>query len=149
MYKQIIFTVFFILINSYSIAFSASKKTNLDAIEKCAKRAEELMIEEFGEKSFTNRPLRDGSAYDAYQKNHYNIKLNKCFYVSGTWLHGQKNGKFFSIREESLKDAYERVSYGQLMVSSDGEVSLCFVRDMPRCKSEMDWDMQILKYMEN
>ena len=103
--------------------------------ERCGKRAEEVFKK--GQEETTGLTL----AADNYE-NHYNSRLNKCFYLE---IH--ETGETKSLRLFDLNDHKEIGSYvGELGVQ--GPVRRCVLQEK-HCKTEEEWRALIKPFMED
>ena len=103
--------------------------------ERCGKRAEEVFKK--GQEETTGLTL----AADNYE-NHYNSRLNKCFYLE---IH--ETGETKSLRLFDLNDHKEIGSYiGKLGIQ--GPVRRCVLQEK-QCHNEEEWRALIKPFMED
>jgi len=120
-----------------------SLKAKYELSERCAKWAKEVFEKDWGTGVYSN-PADQYWIIGSYE-NHYNSRLNKCFYIEIEQIHnrGQKL-KMMILRDlnENIEIAgYSRVE-GQAFV-------LCSVQGKEACKSEEEWRALIKPFMED
>ena len=118
-------------------AQTATKKSNLQV---CGKQAAESFNKDWG--SAPDSFNKTANAWANY-KNHYNSRLNKCYYLETT---------VFSFEDEqmstmSLWDLNENKQYGDYMKGPFSKPLQCYVQTSS-CKSEEEWRALIKPFME-
>lgn len=134
-----------VLILLLSIPLSAYADSNAEAYglqERCAKRA-----------AMTFEHSNGGSAGQGWfvnYENHYNRKLNKCFYLEKhvKVMGGKWTEQFW------LLDVNDNKEYGSFFSSDDtAQYTACSVKDatgtFTNCSSKEDWEKLVKQYMED
>jgi len=125
---------------SISLAFDEPNKIEYELRERCGKRAEQVWHRDYGSQFVKN----DDGGYATYHySNHYNGKLNKCFFLVWEEEHSPKD---HTIRMETLVDVDEHDQYG-FMMFSNGQFYSCDVKG-GSCNSEREWMEFRQRYME-
>src|SRR5438874_10526693 len=119
--------------------FAATAKEEYELQERCGKRAEQVFTKEFGG-GIVN--TENGQATVGYT-NHYNRKMNKCFYLlTYTSLDYKVKAKTWSTMV-TLFDINEQREYANFFErSSDRLGFVCKVGDR-KCQSREEWDLLI------
>ena len=115
-------------------------KDEYDLRERCGKWCEEYFKEDYG----------DGFDEDDISNytNHYNKKLDKCFILINSVQFIRNIDKFESVTMKRLIELNENKEYGLLIQSGKNIKSDdCVVSDKA-CKSEQEWDLLVVPYME-
>lgn len=134
---------------SLGSAYAASNKEEYELQERCGKRADEIFKREFGNGISHDK---DGSTYFGYI-NHYNTKLNKCFFLESSMVYTRakdkkKTGSVSVSVMESLFDINENKEYGTYFKGDeDNQPSACKVEGKV-CDSRKGWETLIKPYME-
>ena len=133
------------LLVSVSNSFAASAKEDYELQERCGKRAEEFFKREYG----SGISHTEGGYSMSGYINHYNKKLNKCFFLltlSDSPYKG-KNKSFSTTIE--LFDINEQNEYGNFYIRPqvDKFPIACKVVDK-FCHSQAEWQALIKPYME-
>lgn len=128
--------------NSY--ATTATAKEEYELQERCGKRAEDLFKREFGS-GISN--TKDGKTISAYT-NHYNKKLNKCFFLITDTIIPHKNKKVGISTMVTLLDINEQREYGTYLGIGNHLPDICKVSGVA-CHSFGEWEMLIKPYMED
>jgi len=122
-------------------AQTAKEKSELS--EQCGKQAKELFEKERGT-GVSN--LADGWQINNYE-NHYNFRLNKCFYLetSNIWHRDKpapsdKLMKLLDLHENRQIAIYSKIERNAFVA--------CLVQDK-QCKSEEEWRALIKPFMED
>src|SRR5262249_13949106 len=126
--KTIAAVVGFALLASSAQAQSPTDKSDLNV--QCRKEAGERFARNWSEHSKANFA------------NHYNLRLNKCFYLeSAAFYEGaQKMLNLVDLRENKVIGSYDKLEGDPLVV--------CLVQGK-RCKSEAEWRALIKPFMED
>jgi hypothetical protein len=113
--------------------------------EKCKSDAVTIFKEVFSKNDMPND--KDGVTYKNY-KNHYNIKLNKCFVLINTtsYPHSKSND---ALIIKVLWGINEVKKYGSVTrLRRQPNPTDCSVKDRI-CKSESEWNSLVKPYMED
>lgn len=124
--------------------YSQSSKEQYELQERCGKRAAAEFKNEFPEGSVSK--TKDGQMTTNYQ-NHYNARLNKCFYLSSSVIYEKRDGKTVTNKVMRLYDLNENNEYGTFAGELNDPFVLCAVEDR-LCSSENEWRQLIKPYME-
>jgi hypothetical protein len=128
---------FSLFVNSYAIS---DKKEEYELQERCANRAEEYFMKEFGNGTWTYGSV----TFSARFTDHYNKTMNKCFIL--ITLEGI--GDTFVSEFKDLKDVNEMKEYGSFTKCNNRiQPNACEVSGK-YCKSEAEWDSFVKPYME-
>jgi hypothetical protein len=122
-----------------------SAKEIYELREQCESHAATIFKEVFSKNGMSND--KDGVTYKNY-KNHYNVKLNKCFVLINTtsYPHSKSND---ALIIKVLWDINEVKKYGTMTrLRRQSTPTECSVKDRI-CKSENEWDSLVKPYMEN
>jgi hypothetical protein len=124
-------------------AYAASIKEVNALQERCEKKADEKHTRYYGDGI-----AKDGSGYTGYT-DHYNTKLNKCFYLeSATGYAQNKDGKKSSFAMETLFDIDENKACGTYYkVGDDAHPFTCNIKGRI-CQSRKEWRKLLKPYME-
>ena len=117
---------------------SRSDKYIYELQDKCRKTTEDVFKKEWGSGVVSTK---DGQMIASYS-NHYNKKLNKCFYL----LNSTNVTKRYSLQMTSLWDIQDNKSYGEFNVDSKG--MFCSVGEK-QCKSKDEFESLIKSYMND
>lgn len=135
----IIICSFFLLPhNTYS-----SSKEDYELQEKCGKRCDEMFRKDYGNGT-------DNKGMISNYQNHYNKKLNKCFFLimNTSVSRNKKTNKVESLIMRNLFDVNENKEYGSFVRwSYSFTPNDCRVLEK-YCKSESEWDSLVKPYME-
>ena len=137
-----------ILISAASVAVwatvaqaqTATERYNLQ--ERCGKFAAEVFAKEWGT-GFSNT---DNGHTIAEYRNHYNFRLNKCFYLELS-ITEPRSGDERPFSSSRLFDLYENTEIGTYQQLGD-EVVSCDVQGK-ECNSLVEYQALIKPFMEN
>ena len=122
-----------------------SAKVDYELQERCGKQADEFFKREYGKSGVFN--TEDGQAIAGY-RNHYNKKLNKCFFLLTYQDLPYKTKKNPSSTVRTLYDINENKEYGEFFQRlGDNHPTECKVSGK-LCQSEKEWDALISPYMD-
>ena len=145
MRKALVTILLLTLSSSASYAATPTAKEEYELQERCGKRAEEVFKREFGN-GISN--TEDGQSMAGYT-NHYNKKLNKCFYLLAYTEFRYKNKKEGSSTLITLFDINEQREYGQFFSRLNDKFGFqCKVEDKA-CSSQAEWEALIKPYMND
>ena len=107
-----------------------------DLQEKCGRRATEVWIKEYNNKSIHDN-------YVTRYQNHYSLRFNKCFFLEinyglGDFV-GKKLFRLFDINEDTCYGSY---------IEGFGPLDMCEMEEK-QCKSEEEWRALIKPFMED
>ena len=126
-------------------SYAATPKEDYELQERCGKRTDELFKREYGTSGVIN--TKDGQALVGY-RNHYNKKLNKCFFLLTYSDLPYKNKKTAASTQISLYDISENREYGSYFIRVVDKLPIhCKVLDK-LCRSEQEWNSLVNPYME-
>jgi hypothetical protein len=125
-------------------AYAQANKEQYELQERCGKRAAEVFKNDFPEGSVTN--TKDGQMVSSFQ-NHYNARLNKCFYLTSSLIIEYRNNKKGTTTVLSLYDINDNNEYASFTGKPNEPFALCVVRDRV-CSSEKEWRQLIKPYIE-
>jgi len=112
--------------------------------ERCGKRAEEFFKREYGN-GISN--TKDGQSITGFT-NHYNKKLNKCFFLLTTSDLPYKDKNKSSSTFIALYDINEQKEYGSFFkMQKDNMGFECKVSGKV-CNSQDEWEALVKPYME-
>jgi hypothetical protein len=120
-----------------STAWGQPDKVIYELKERCGRQAAETFNKEWGSNVVNNK---DGGQTVANFENHYNARLNKCFYLEITTTYEQDKKPFKSLR---LFDLLDNKEYATFIGDS---LMHCEVRDR-FCTSEAEWHELIKPFM--
>lgn len=124
-------------INSYAATPTAKEEYELQ--ERCGKRAEESFKKEWGNGIFSTK---EGQALVTF-RNHYNRRLNKCFYLQ-TYIDSKFKGKQKSMTTSRiLVDFNDNNEIGTFL-----SPTICHVGGNV-CRSEKEWDALVAPFMND
>ena len=112
-------------------AQAQSLKEKYELSERCGKQAAETFRKDW--KGFPSKR--------ANYENHYNSRLNKCFYIEITNTYERKIGLSRAMRLYDLYENKEIAGYDKL-------VGACYVQEK-QCASEAEWRALIKPFMED
>lgn len=138
--KRLLFLAVLLLkvtVPAYAESKSAMEEYELQ--ERCGKQVAAQFKENYGVGVMDDE---DGHLQYDYS-NHYNKKMNKCFFILTT-IHWSKDKKNSSIFKEMF-DFNENKQYGNLWVIG-GKTDNCNVLGK-FCHSEVEWNALIAPYM--
>jgi len=150
MTKTQFYSAILLLVGESVALGSACAESNMEAYElqeRCSKRVEEIYKNEYGgggvrkEKDFT---------YIHSYRNHYNSKLNKCFFLEITtgYSNQSNNKESYNIVMETLFDINENKEYGIYFKRNDAyKPTTCSLEDNI-CHSREEWENLLKQYME-
>jgi hypothetical protein len=125
-------------------SYAASAKEEYELQERCGKRAEEFFKQGYGN-GINN--TKDGQSIDGYT-NHYNKKMNKCFFLLTTSYFPYKDKKTSNSIFITLFDINEQKEYGSFFKRlNDNFGFVCKVSDKV-CHSQDEWEALVKPYME-
>lgn len=119
-----------------------SLKDEYELQEKCGKRTEEVFRKEWGDGIHSEKDLSMTASYT----NHYNKKLNKCFYLLTSNTLSSKSKNKTSYQFTSLWDINDNKEYGELI--NDGVRINCHVQEV-KCYSTEEWESLIKSYISD
>jgi hypothetical protein len=129
------------------ISYCLSEPNKVDELrERCSKRTEEFRKKQFGVNDISKK-TKDGQTISKYE-NHYNAKLDKCFYLTRS----DTIGKNKVTKVEMLFDVDENKQYGTFTGGNGNSFQICVVfigKPAQRCSSEDEWRALIKPYMED
>ena len=129
-------TVLALLLSS---AQAAEPNAALDELkERCRIYAAEVFAKDYGD----HLKIEGKDSYYNYQA-HYNVHLNKCFFLEITSILGKLNDMALTYR---LFDLFEKREYGSYTQSTQGAF-FCKVQEAV-CRSKSEWDNLIEPYMD-
>lgn len=129
-----------------SPCYAAPDKVLYELQERCGKTSAQIFKQEW--KVDPGTPSRLPGASESTipnYRNHYNARLNKCFYLINSISWDAKNKE--ASTSEDLSDVNENKGYGSFF-SAGERVLLCQVLGK-NCKSKEEWDSLIRPYMED
>ena len=116
-------------------------KEDYELKERCGKQCQEYFEKMYGKGTITT----EIGLQHRYYRNHFNIKLNKCFILE-YGFNSTKDGKLlFDYRE--LRDIHENKIYGKVVRDNNKSTLNCNVADN-QCNSVEEWDLLVKPYME-
>ena len=128
-----------------SSCFSEPNNLGSELRERCGKRTEEIWNKKFGIDDMSN--TNDGQIITKYE-NHYNAKLDKCFYLTISNIVGKKK----VTKVERLFDVDENKEYGRFTGGNGDTFHICVMfvgKGTHKCSSEDEWRGFIKQYMED
>lgn len=133
-----------------STCYAEPNKEQYELQERCGRISKKAFEDEWGRNGVVTD--KDNQIRANYQ-NHYNVKLNKCFFLTSTFLFPKD--KTQSVHEDVLLyDINENKEYGNFhrMFSYNGPYGdtapvNCYVREK-QCRSRNEWESLIKPYME-
>ena len=131
-----------------STCYAGPNKEQFELQERCGKLTRDAFEREWGHDGIVNN--KDNQMWASYQ-NHYNTKLNKCFYLQSVRTI-PKNKKGSVTEEQQLYDINENKDYGNLYVilNRDGQDGTTFCNLLQKgCQSRAEWESLIRPYMED
>jgi hypothetical protein len=137
------------LIAFFGNACAASNKDNHELQERCSKHAEDFFKRELNNGVYSDSYGTQNSTY----ANHYNRKLNKCFFLLSMRIvpHNIDNRKKIL---KQLWDISEHHKYGTFRASIEStkfqkkyKTTECNVAEKT-CHFEDEWDALVKPYME-
>ena len=136
--KPIAAALSLVLIATGAQAQSAREKYELSV--QCGKQAAATFAKEWGSvPGGYNSEVKASANYE----NHYNSRLNKCFYL--------ETSNFSAVNNMSLWDLNENKEYGRYIIASaaEGPVTVqCYVEKRD-CKTEDEFRALIKQFMED
>jgi hypothetical protein len=123
-----------------TVAQAQTETERYNLQEQCGKLAAEVFAKEWG----TGTSNTDYGQTIADYRNHYNFRLNKCFYLelSATYPRRTGEGQFSSSRLFDLQESKEIGTYQQL----EDEVVSCDVQGK-ECHSLLEYQALIKPFM--
>ncbi len=123
-------------------SYAEPNKVLYELQERCGKQASETFKKEWGA-NFSN--TSEGQTVANYE-NHYNTRLNKCFYLEmALTFPGTKDRKTStSLR---LFDLHENREFGSYFRFDGGSVMQCMVGETS-CRTEQEWRALTKPFME-
>ena len=122
-------------------AYSAPDKVAYELQERCGNATKAEFNKSWGETGVVSLKT---STMVANYSNHYNTKLNKCYYLLSTSV-SDNSPNSISIDTKALFDFNENISLGEYRVR--GNKSHCEFKGV-ECKSKEAFDALIKPYME-
>jgi hypothetical protein len=111
--------------------------------ERCAKEARGLFQKQWGDGVVKTD---DGQIDEGYE-NHYNARLNKCFYLEMQTFYPREGTGGQIQRDSTLYDLHENKEYGQCHKVENGYTSpMCTMRGT--FYSEEEWNVLLKPFME-
>jgi hypothetical protein len=142
-YKALFLTVAGFFLCSGVLAASNTEQYELQ--ERCGKRADEVFKREYGNGTTQDK---DGQTVFGY-RNHYNTKLNKCFFLESSRTYPKSREKKSSASVmERLFDINENKEYGTYFKRDEDNYSFACVVENKLCRSKEEWEALIKPYME-
>jgi len=136
-----------LLLSFIGTVHSESSKSDKDLYElqeKCGKTTGDEFKKEWGNGIVNDKESQMISKY----VNHYNKRMNKCFYLLTTSTY-PKNKKQTSVEMRGLWDIQENKSYGELDIYTVGtKLFICNVEET-QCSSKQQWETLIKPYMND
>lgn len=131
--------------NEKSFVSKKTLKEEYELSERCGKRCDDLFRKDYGN---GNLPSSDGHIICNYQ-NHYNKKLNKCFFLVTTTSisKNKKTNRVETLEMIYLFDVNDNKEYGRLIRWDNSKTQDCRVLEK-YCKTEDEWDSLVKPYME-
>lgn len=124
-----------------STANAEPNKVLYELQERCAKEARQEFQRRWGEGIVNDKDVRIDASYE----NHYNARLNKCFYLEMTATYPRKEGQV--QRDSTLFDLHENKEYGNCHKVENGYTPpICQMRGT--FKSEQEWNALLRPFME-
>ena len=123
-----------------------SNKEKYELEERCGKRAAQYFSEQYG----NGYDKSNGMTTFISFRNHYNLRLNKCYVLLVTRMHIDSWAKEEEVRTLELLDLNENNKFGTYIGSSTSvkPPSMCEVKD-GLCHSEIEWWNMTKQYMED
>jgi hypothetical protein len=125
-----------------STAWGQADKVIYELKERCGRQAAETFNKEWGSNVVNNK---DGGQTVANFQNHYNARLNKCFYLEIATTYERDKKPFESLR---LFDLLDNKEYATFLVGGGLTLMHCEVGDR-HCTSEAEWRELIKPFMED
>jgi hypothetical protein len=161
MSRFLLISIIVFLVGGYAFhVYMEHQKQRYELQERCGKLAKTVWDKKYNGRNIINT---DGDQTTLSYLNHYNAKLNKCFFMettveTTTLYEGEKLISKRSSRLITLLDLNENKEYGDFLGDellehepglklSNGEIILCNVAGN-LCHSEIEWDALIKPYME-
>jgi hypothetical protein len=128
-------------------AAAASSGDTYDLKEKCARFAGEVFRREWQTGGSSARRTDGNGSAEATYRNHYNAKLNRCFYLEISTIYPKRSPATL-IQRQTLYDIHENKEYGSMFYDS-GPLGLtsCYLLDR-KCSSSEEWQSFIRPYLE-
>ena len=144
--NQISIGVVAAVLSSGMISYCLSEPNKVDELRKrCGKLTEEFRKKHLEINDISN--TKDGQTISKYE-NHYNAKLDKCFYLTKS----DTIGKNKVTKVERLFDVDQNKEYGMFTGGNGNTFQICVVfirKPAQRCSSEDEWRALIKPYMED
>ncbi len=111
--------------------------------ERCGRRAEEIFRKDWGR----GMSQTGGSIFEGNYNNHYNKKLNKCFYLIWSTAIVRKGKEQSTTRSAVLYDINGNKEYGAFsQLDADASPSRCIVLNNS-CSSKQEFDKLVAPLM--
>lgn len=111
--------------------------------ERCGRRAEEIFRKDWGK----GMSQTGGSIFEGNYNNHYNKKLNKCFYLIWSTAIVRKGKEQSATRSAVLYDINGNKEYGAFsQLDADASPSRCIVLNNS-CSSRQEFDKLVAPLM--
>ncbi len=111
--------------------------------ERCGRRAAEVFAKEWGS-GISN--TKDGGQIIGNYENHYNSRLNKCFYLEMSDSYQRGKAPFRLLRLFDINENREIGTYAKTQAEAFG--LSCVVQEK-QCLSEEEWRALIRPFMED
>jgi hypothetical protein len=134
-----------------SIGSAQPNKEQYELQERCGKRAAQVWEKDYGANVINTK---DGPIIINYE-NHYNARLNKCFFLEISVSYEQRNNRTTTTNSWRLYDLNDNKKYGEFMSGLDNSPFpfLCEIQTSSgsryTCHSENEWRVLLKQYMEN
>ncbi len=129
-----------------AVCHAAPNKQEYELQERCGKVARETFEREWGKGGLVKQ---DGQTMMTGYENHYNTRLNKCFYLQSTTMYPKKGDRNRnSTLLMLLFDINENKEYGTFMGGGSVAPAACSVLGK-QCDSEGAWKLLVKPYMED
>jgi hypothetical protein len=134
-----------LLLISASTASALSILEEYELQERCGRRAEEIFRKDWGK----GMSQSGGSIFEGNYNNHYNKKLNKCFYLIWSTAIARKGKEQSTTRSAVLYDINGNKEYGAFsQLDTDMEPSRCVVLTNS-CRSRQEFDKLVAPLMHD
>jgi len=113
--------------------------------EKLSEQCDKQAAERFA-KDWVSSHSAEGHLVSGNYKNHYNFRLNKCFYLEVMNTQDRAEPPYTIMTLYDLNGSLEIASYSK--VEGVDAPSICVVQDK-KCKSEQEWRSLLKPFMED
>lgn len=128
---------------SLSSAHGQTPKEDYALQERCGKRAEEIFKGDWGGGISSTADTFTIARYT----NHYNKKLNRCFYLLSSTTITTKGDNKSKVIQEALYDINENKEYGSLTKEDADRLPFSCNMQGIDCRSKQEWDYLIKPFM--